>query len=392
MKTYKETTENLRQQIRNVSNEVLRKLVWVLFIASLLASAPSARSTSVYGLKLDEKPQVDVMQVNLYVGAGLGRAVTLDPMDPQYFNNLIQTVTGIYDEILASAPPARLQRVACEIADRKPDIVSIEEASLIRIESPGDLVLGGGHSATNVVCDYLQILIDQLAKLGVKYTVVAVNNGLDVEMPMLNQQKGTFDDVRLTDREAILLRGDQQYAERHAANPQSGNFTNVVVTGTGLPLLYGWCSVDLHMSKKNFRYICVHLTEETAPDIQVRQAEELFAGPANTTWPVMIIGDFNADPLHRDGSVVYDDFIAAGFKDAWVEQHPTNPGGKLTWGHDELLADPGTTFDRRIDLVLYKGKMFKPGETKVDDLLMKRKLPPLWASDHAAVQTTFKFK
>lgn len=268
----------------------------------------------------------------------------------------------------------------------------MEEASLIRIESPGDLLLGGNNSATNVVYDYLEMLVAQLKKQGTPYTVVATTAGLDVELPMVNQQTGTFDDVRLTDREAILIRGDKPRENLYASNPQGGNFTNVVVTSAGLPLLYGWCSVDMHVHDRDFRFICAHLTEETAPEVQVLQAQELFNVPANLDLPVMIVGDFNADPLHRDGSVVYDDFIAAGFKDAWTEQHPHDLGGKLTWGHDEFLADPGNSFDRRIDLVLYKGKMFKSPDTKVRDMRLKSKVAPLWASDHAAVTTEFLIK
>jgi hypothetical protein len=34
--------------------------------------------------------------------------------------------------------------------------------------------------------------------------------------------------------------------------------------------------------------------------------------------PVMICGDFNSDPLHRDGSRAYDIYTRAGFKDAWA--------------------------------------------------------------------------
>src|SRR5262249_51916174 len=92
---------------------------------------------------LGSKRGVSAMTVNLYVGGGTGRVLALDPTDPGYVTNLIATVTGIYYEIVASQPQARLEGVADAIAARKPDLVSVEEASLIRNESPGDLVFGG---------------------------------------------------------------------------------------------------------------------------------------------------------------------------------------------------------------------------------------------------------
>jgi hypothetical protein len=335
------------------------------------------------------KRGVDVMQVNLCVGGDLHRAIALDPTNPNYISNLIVTVTGIYYEIVASQPEVRIQGVAEQIAARMPDLVSIEEASLIRLQSPGDLAIGGATPATNVVFDYLQILTDELAAQGAHYMVAAVTYGFDAEMPMFNLQTGTIDDARLTDREAILVRTDLPPGQLHATNPQGGNFSNMVVTATGLQLPYGWCSVDVFVRGQNLRYICAHLTEETAPEIQVLEAQELLAGPANVELPVMIVGDFNADPFGRDGSVAYSLFPAAGFSDAWAMLHPNIPAEGLTWGHDEFLANPAASFDRRIDLVFYKGAGFVPTQADVVDMELGRTQPPLWASDHASLSADF---
>ena len=366
----------------------LRRMVWLALLAGLLASVTPARS-GVPGV--GGKRDVDVMQVNLYVGGDLSRAIVLDPTDPNYFTKLIQAVTGIYCEINLSQPQVRMQGVADGIAARMPDLVSVEEASLIRVQSPGDLVLGGSSPATNVVFDYLQILVDDLNAEGAHYAVAAVTYGVDVEMPMVNMQTGSFDDVRLTDREAILVRTDLPRGQLRIQNPQGGNFQNVVVTGTGLPLFYGWCSVDATIRGRNFRYICAHLTEETAPQIQALQAQELLDKPANVTQPVMIVGDFNSDLLNRDGSgaLAYNTMVAGGFNDAWAVLHTNNPGGGLTWGHDEFLANPTVVFGRRIDLVFFRGAPFVPAESEVQDLWLNRSQPPLWGSDHAALTAGF---
>lgn len=337
------------------------------------------------------KRSVDTMQANLYVGGGIDRVVALDPTNPGYLTNLLATVTGVYYEIVASQPQVRLQGIAQEIAARMPDIVSVEEGSLIRNQSPGDLVFGGTTPATNVVFDYLQILVDSLQARGAHYAVAAVTYGFDAEMPMLNLLTGTIDDVRLTDREAILVRTDLPPGQFHVTNPQGGNFQNVVVVpGTGLRLLYGWCSVDVFVRGENFRYICAHLTEESAPQIQVLEAAELLQGPANVPGPVMLVGDFNADPFQRDGSIAYDLFPAAGFLDAWTTVHPDQSAGGLTWGHDEFLANLTHPFDRRIDLVFYRGSQFVPASIEVIDPVLQRQTPPLWASDHTSITAQFR--
>lgn len=388
MKTQKTGSKREIKSRRALFDTLSPKPVVLWFgLAAALALVLPAQADQPFGP--GGKRSVDVMQVNLCVGGNLHRAIALDPTDPNYVSNLVVTVTGIYYEIVASQPPVRLQGVADQIAARMPDLVSIEEASIIRLQSPGDLAYGGNTPATNVVFDYLQMLTDALTAQGAHYSVATVTYGFDVEMPMFNLQTGTIDDARLTDREAILVRTDLPPGQLHATNPHGGNFSNMVVTATGVRLPYGWCSVDVFVRGQNFRYICAHLTEETAPEIQVLEAQELLAGPANVALPVMIVGDFNADPFGRDGSIAYGLFPAAGFSDAWAVLHPNIAADGLTWGHDEFLANPAASFDRRIDLVFYKGAGFVPTQANVVDLELDRTAPPLWASDHASLSADF---
>ncbi len=362
---------------------VWRWLACLLVLVTLVASAANATAGAV---GTGGKRGLDTMTVNLYVGGPIDKIMTLDPTDPNYFRNLVAAVTEVYYSILASQPAVRVQGVADQIAARLPDIVAVEEASLLRNQSPGDIVVGGTTPATTVIYDYLQLLVDALAARGAHYQVVAVSQEIDVEMPMHNLQTGTFDDVRLTDREAILVRTDLPPGQLSVANPQSGNFSRVLqIPGTGISVLRGWCSVDVFIRGQNFRYICTHLEEETVPVLQVLQVQELLKGPAATKLPVVICGDFNTDPLHRDGSVAYDTMIDGGFEDAWAAAHPAAFAGGLTWGHDPYLSDPGTAFDRRIDFVFLRGAGFVPVQVKVIDLSLGRAQPPFWASDHAAV-------
>jgi hypothetical protein len=384
----------------NVSNSVwrltqsaaggtLRRLIGLVLMAGLLVSVLPAQSGLPGG---GGKRDLDVMQINGYIGGDPSRILAVNPNDPNYLQELVLAVTGVYNEVVASAPEVRMAGIADAIAARLPDIVSIEEGTLWRIQSPGDLIVGGNTPATNVVFDYVQILVNKLNARHVHYKVAAVSDEWDIELPMFNLQTGTIDDIRQTDREAILVRADLPPGELRVSNPQSGHFQNVIEFPTlGLAFTRGWCAVDVSIRGRDFRYICPHLEQETAPAIQVLQAQELLAGPANVKMPVMIVGDFNSDPLDRDGSggLAYSSIVSAGFKDAWAAVHRHDFAGGLTWGHDEYLADPTVAFDRRIDLVFYKGAQFAPAEADVQDLRLHRKQPPLWASDHAAVFAGF---
>jgi endonuclease/exonuclease/phosphatase family metal-dependent hydrolase len=361
----------------------------------MLVAAVLAQTLSVFGGAVDvgSKRQVDTMTVNLYVGGGTGRVVALNPADPGYLTSLVATVTGVYFEILASQPAIRLQGVADEIASRRPEIVAVQEASLIRTQSPGDLIVGGTQPATHVMFDYLQILVDALAARGAPYAVFSSVDELDIELPMFNPQTGGVDDVRLTDRDAILVRTDLPPGQLRVGNAQHGNFRTVVqIPSIGLQVLRGWCSVDAFIRGERFRYICTHLEEETAPQIQRLQALELLGGPAEVNLPVILAGDFNADPLHRNGTQTYDALIAAGFEDAWAALHPADLAGGLTWGHDEFLADPDTAPLWRIDLVLFRGTRFVATQAEAIDIGLDRTQPPLWASDHASVAAQVRFQ
>jgi endonuclease/exonuclease/phosphatase family metal-dependent hydrolase len=378
----------------------------LLLVITLLASALPAQAGEKCA---DGKRDLKTMTANLYIGTGTETITALDPTDPNYLMNLVTAVTGVYYELLASQPPLRLQAVADRIAARLPDIVAVEEATLLRVQSPGDLALGGTTPATDVVYDYLQILVNSLKARGAHYVIVSTSQEWDVEMPMLHlgpdgqptvvlgpdgQPTYLIDDVRQTDREAILVRTDLPPGQLRVSHPQSGNYVKMLVQG--FPVTRGWCSVDVSLRGEDFRYICTHLEEETSPDIQVAQTKELLAGPVKTHLPIVLVGDFNSDPLHRDRPkgqpTAYPRILAAGFCDTWALLHPFHLAGGLTWGHDEFLADPSVSFDRRIDFVFFRGSDFSPVKAEPIDLSLGRTEPPLWASDHAALAAELRVK
>jgi endonuclease/exonuclease/phosphatase family metal-dependent hydrolase len=330
-----------------------------------------------------------VFDQNLYVGSEFTPLLTLDPTDPDYFRNLLMGVAQVYQTILASDFPSRAQVIAGEIAATRPDLVALQEVSLIRTQVPGDLLVGGTTPATDVQLDYLAILLANLNQHGVHYQAVAIVTNLDMELPMPTTDPTVFADVRLTDHDVILARADLPPGQLRVRNAQAGNFqTALPLPNLGTSIARGWCAVDVTTRGRTLRFINAHLEENVAAPIQAAQARELLAGPANTPLPAILVGDFNSDAYGNDGTTTYA-MLTQNFTDVWSAVHPRNPG--LTWGHDPLLADPSVAFVWRLDLVLVRGS----GCQALDMWRMSPQFqatPPLWPSDHAGVVARFRIK
>jgi len=62
----------------------------------------------------------------------------LDPTDPNYVRNLLGSVAQVYQAIVASDFPRRAQALAREIMQTHPDLVTLQEVSLLRTQWPSD--------------------------------------------------------------------------------------------------------------------------------------------------------------------------------------------------------------------------------------------------------------
>ena len=370
MKTGK-WTKSLNRQAR-AGGWNRRWLAWAVVALIGCALSLSAQPGGVGG-----KKNFTCYQANAYIGAEYERVMTVDPTDVV---GLLSTVTEVYGDILASDPPKRMAALADEIIQVQPDVLGLEELWTLETGMPGNFT---------VDYDYLQLLTNALAAKGAHYAVAVVASEQDLAMPMFNATGG-IQYGRVIDHEAILYRTDLPPGYLQITNPRSGQFaTYMHLDCLGLDIRRGWCAVDVFTRGERFAFICAHLEDEMAPPIQEAQGLELLAGPANVNMPVVIVGDFNADPLHRTGTTTYDEFIAAGFADTWLEMNPGIPAGGLTWGHDASLANPANAFIWRLDYVLHRGSIFTPAVAWIFDPQISAATPPLWPSDHAAVAASF---
>jgi endonuclease/exonuclease/phosphatase family metal-dependent hydrolase len=317
-----------------------------------------------------DEAAVRVMTWNMDEGTGFQEIIAA-PTPEAFGAAVLQT----YRNILATRPAERAAAMARDIARHRPDLVALQEASVLRSGPPPDL-----HVDSNL----LDGVLAELARLGEPYEAIVVQPGLDAEVPLAS----TFH-VRLTTQDAILARVDRDRGFR-ITNPRSAHFAvNLTVQTPAGPftLPRSWASVDVHTHEGPFRFVTTHL--DLAPPIQRLQMLELLAVAASPPMPVALVGDFNAvadDPA--DASFpTYEAAIAAGFADAWRARHPREAGFTCCQAADLLNAV--SQLDQRIDLVFLRGLRVADIH-RVGNRTSERTASGLWPSDHAGLAATLE--
>lgn len=338
-------------------------LIWLLSLATalvlpLLAQSAAADST------------LKVMTRNVYHGSEFDELATATT--PQEF---VAAVTTIYQRLLASKPAERMAAIAKEIARHDPDIVGLQEVSILRT--------GTVSPSTEVKFDLLQFLVEELAKLGHDYSIVGILPGPDFEAPTA---LGFF--ARLTIQDAMIVRNKsdlklsnhqvQRYlVQATVTSPIAGTIANPA----------GWISVDVRMHGRSARVVTTHLPfiADFNPAVPLANAKELLATAGNTTLPVVFVGDFNtpanvpANPLYA----IYAHLINSGLTDAWLQVNPTDPG--LTCCQAPDLSNTQSINSVRFDMVLVRGGIRVHSARLVGDEPGDRRAAVRWPSDHAGV-------
>lgn len=290
-----------------------------------------------------------------------------------------RTITNVR----ATNPPARMQAVAQQIMAAAPTLVSLQEVD--RWSSGPFNPLTGMCGALTAEFDMLQELMAALAALGGHYRVAvqAVQYNFPSTPGLI--PPGTFLCVQVVDYNVILARTDLNTTRFQWNNPQSGQFENMLSLTTPLgtiPLPRVWVSADATFNGKAFRFIGTHL-ESIDPTVRELQGGELRVGPANTSLPVIIAMDSNAQaaPLPQDAT--YIDFIVAGFNDAWSQLFPNTPG--FTCCQVPSVNNVASQLYQRIDLVLTFGNINAQNIGIFGADAASTTSGGLWPSDHAGV-------
>jgi endonuclease/exonuclease/phosphatase family metal-dependent hydrolase len=292
----------------------------------------------------------------------------------------LPAVTTTYQNILATKPAERAAAIAREIIRERPDIVGLQEASIVRT--------GATSPATDVKSDLLQALQNELEKGGEHYRIAAIVPGFDAEAP------STLGfDVRLTTQDAILVRGEHLVSNLRLSNNQAQHYLAALTVPTAIGVTFtlprGWASFDITVGTRTMRFVTTHL--DTFPNVSLSQVKELIASAAgDPSLPVVLSGDFNAraettsDPSYP----TYKAAIDAAFSDAWLKARTGDPG--FTCCQSPNLTNATTGLNQRIDLVLTRGVTSVSDARLVGNAANDKTPSGLWPSDHAGVVMTLK--
>lgn len=315
------------------------------------------------------RPVLKVMTRNLFLGADLTPAY--EALSGPGAADLPAVVAATFNPgpplgaVQRTDFPARASAVAQEIEATAPDLIALQEAAVWRTRGPSG----------STTSDHLELLEVELARRDLGYRRVATVENGDVELP---SAAGIA--VGLTNRDAILARGGLRLS-----NVQTGAFSTTLPIRTAqgtFGLGRGWAAVDAGIGDRTLRFVATHLevgSPAAAAQVQLAQVDELLDGPARTSLPVVLAGDFNARP----GRPAYARLREAGYDDAWTRTNPDDVPG-FTCCRGASLDNPADVLKRRIDLIFTRGDIVATECVAVGDQPDDFRAG-LWPSDHAGV-------
>jgi endonuclease/exonuclease/phosphatase family metal-dependent hydrolase len=226
------------------------------------------------------------MTRNLYLGTDLLPLATATSGAP-----FRRAVAAALAAVEATNPTARMQLIAKEIANARPDLVGLQEVS---IWSTGKL--GSHKPPSHVVIDYLKVISAELKKLNAPYRVVAERLSLHLQAP-----SAAGVEVGFTDGNVILARSGVT-----VRNVRSADFTHQLKLTTAalgtVTVTRSWNALDASAHGARFHFTNTQL-EAYATSVRLQQAQELVTGPLKSSLQKLLVGDLNSNanlPLAAD--------------------------------------------------------------------------------------------
>ena len=209
-----------------------------------------------------------------------------------------------------------------------------------------------------------------------------VRPGIDAEAPT-----ALGFNVRLALRDALIVRAD--LLEEGHVKLSNLQIRQYIAASTDTE---GYSSIEVTWRGRQLRLVTTHFA---LLSFAVPQALELVQTAANTTLPVVLVCDCNANP-DNPADPIFQNFPAylllknAGFIDVFRTARPNDPG--FTCCQDENLLNVTSAVSHRIDLVQFRGPFTIEDVQVVDASPADRTRLGLWPSDHAGVVATLKLR
>ncbi|WP_141734061.1 endonuclease/exonuclease/phosphatase family protein [Oligoflexus tunisiensis] len=325
-----------------------------------------------------------VMTWNLYVGADTAPILASPSMQ-----EMASRADAAWRTMESTRFEERVIAIADQIAAHRPHLIGLQEVSLLRVQSPGDRMEGGMEPATTVVYDFEKTLMSELASRGLDYRVVSRVQNADVEVPRANE---TRDDVRLTDHDLILARGDVEAEPALKGNYQAALSLPFPDGKSNLTVNRGYTLVNVNLLGQEAVFVNSHLEISALEPLQAMQAKELMTILGSRSEPILLVGDFNSRP---EGGASYDLMMQSGYRDVWNDRIGPEELG-LTCCQAADLSNKDSNLVERIDLVLTRNDSdWLSQEVQawvVGNQPEDQTSGGLWPSDHAGVVVQFSVK
>jgi endonuclease/exonuclease/phosphatase family metal-dependent hydrolase len=311
-----------------------------------------------------------------------------------------ERVGVLYRQVLDSRPRVRMDAVAAALAEHRPDVVGLQEAAVVR-RAPRSGGAPAEPDAETVAVDHLAALRGALEDRGVPYRVAAVATNADLEFP--GRVDGEAVDVRVTDRDVLLLRADADAAVAEArTGTYDASLTLPVGDGRTVAIPRGYAAAELDVRGERITAVTTHL-EAALEGVRRAQADELASVVASLSPPAVLLGDLNDGPgpeaagAAANGTTTSGDDPATGAYGLVTAEldDPVDPGewpgaptsGPGTCCRPASLRPPDADgLSRRIDHVLVAG-LRASGSRRlgVDPASVDGSDRAVWPSDHAGV-------
>jgi endonuclease/exonuclease/phosphatase family metal-dependent hydrolase len=297
----------------------------------------------------EEPYRITVMSRNLYLGADVGVALELIP-------NFPKAAQFMWDQVKKTNFTARAPKLAREAAQDRPEIIGVQEATIWYCKK--DL-----FSDKVEVFNFLDQFIAATKSTGVGYSLVtangveAFNPGYSIAaIPYVTKVRDpeTFNPIfgqdtascGFTIGDALLVRDDVKDRIIQVGNTEYDATYSIVPTIMTIYRGYTWA--DFKVQDSVVRLITTHLEsiwDENKIPNSALQAQQLVADLKDAKMPVVIMGDFNEQPVASETCPTpggakcnaYSTMIEAGFENASPDaQNPRY----FTWGASALLNGP----------------------------------------------------